>query len=170
MKEINVVLLKMKDIEYGYLYEGKDISENEDLPKHYTLNSPEKTIKDKMGVCWDQVELERKYFDELNVETKSYFMCNYDGTFFPTHTFLVVFIDNKYYYFENAWMPYKGVEKFNSLRELLNVVVSRFNKMCIDKYNLKESDTVIYEYTKPEYNITGKYFFEHCENGTKIDI
>lgn len=170
MKEINDVLLKMKDIEYGYLYEGKDISENEDLPKHYTLNSPEKTIKDKMGVCWDQVELERKYFDELNVKTKSYFMCNYDGFFFPTHTFLVVFIDNKYYYFENAWMPYKGVEEYSSIHELLKEVVSRFNKMCMEKYNLNEKDTVIYEYTKPEYNITGKCFFEHCENGTKISI
>ncbi len=53
MKEINDVLLKMKDISYGYLYENKDISENKDLPKHYTLSSKEKTIKDKMGVCWD---------------------------------------------------------------------------------------------------------------------
>lgn len=110
MEEINEILLKMKDISYGYFYEGKDISESEDLPKYYTLNTPEKTIKDKMGVCWDQVELERKYFDSINVKTKSYFMCNYDGSFFPTHTFLVVFINNKYYYFENAWMPYKGVE------------------------------------------------------------
>ena len=96
---LNEVLLKMKDIEYGYLYQGKDISETEDLAKYYTLNSPEKTIKDKMGVCWDQVELERKYFNELNVKTKSYFICNYDGSFFPTHTFLVVFINNKYYYY-----------------------------------------------------------------------
>ena len=63
---LNEVLLKMKDIEYGYLYQGEDISETEDLAKYYTLNSPEKTIKDKMGVCWDQVELERKYFNELN--------------------------------------------------------------------------------------------------------
>ena len=62
---LNEVLLKMKDIEYGYLYQGEDISETEDLAKYYTLNSPEKTIKDKMGVCWDQVELERKYFNEL---------------------------------------------------------------------------------------------------------
>ena len=167
---LNEVLLKMKDIEYGYLYQGKDISETEDLAKYYTLNSPEKTIKDKMGVCWDQVELERKYFNELNVKTKSYFICNYDGSFFPTHTFLVVFINNKYYYFENAWMPYKGVEEFNSLRELLKEVVSRFNKMCIDKYDLKESDTVIYEYDMPKFNISGKDFFTYCENGTKINI
>ena len=75
---LNEVLLKMKDIEYGYLYQGEDISETENLSKYYTLNSPEKTIKDKMGVCWDQVELERKYFNELNVKTKSYFICNYD--------------------------------------------------------------------------------------------
>lgn len=69
-----------------------------------------------------------------------------------------MFINNKYYYFENAWMPYKGVEEFNSLRELLKEVVSRFNKMCIDKYNLKESDTVIYEYDMPKFNISGKDF------------
>lgn len=69
-----------------------------------------------------------------------------------------MFINNKYYYFENAWMPYKGVEEFNSLRELLKEVVSRFNKMCIDKYNLKESDTVIYEYDVPKFNISGKDF------------
>ena len=33
---------------FTYFYEGKDISESEDLPKYYTLNTPEKTIKDKM--------------------------------------------------------------------------------------------------------------------------
>ena len=55
-------------------------------------------------------------------------------------------------------MPYKGIEEFNSLRELLKEVVSRFNKMCIDKYNLKESDTVIYEYDVPKFNISGKDF------------
>ena len=64
----------------------------------------------------------------------------------------------------------KGIEEFNSLRELLKEVVSRFNKMCIDKYNLKESDTVIYEYDVPKFNISGKDFFTHCENGTKISI
>ena len=51
MEEINDVLLKMKDISYGYFYEGKDISESEDLPKYYTLNTPEKTIKEK----WEYV-------------------------------------------------------------------------------------------------------------------
>lgn len=170
MEEINEVLLKMKDISYGYFYEGKDISESEDLPKYYTLNTPEKTIKDKMGVCWDQVELERKYFDSINVKTKSYFICNYDGSFFPTHTFLVVFQNNKYYYFENSWLPYKGVEEFNSLSDLLKEIVLRFNKMCIEKYDLKEENTVIYEYDVPKFNICGKDFFAHCEKGIKINI
>lgn len=170
MKEINEVVLKMMDINYGYLYEGEDISESEDLPKYYTLNSPEKTIKDKMGMCWDQVELERMYFSKLNVETKSYFMCNYDEKFFPTHTFLVLFMNDKYYYFENAWMSYMGVEEFNSLNDLLREISSRFSRKCFINHDLKEDNIVVYEYTKPEYNITGKSFFEHCENGVRIDF
>ena len=82
----------------------------------------------------------------------------------------MVFINNKYYYFENAWMPYKGVEEFNSLSDLLKELVLRFNKMCIEKYHLKEENTVIYEYDVPKFNICGKDFFAHCEKGVKINI
>ena len=80
----------MSDIEYGWLdKEGKTHTEVDDLfSKNYILQSPKEVIKNRVGVCWDQVELERLLFKNNNWNIKTYFLVHYDNEKCPTHTFL----------------------------------------------------------------------------------
>ena len=171
MEALRELMKKMDDINYGYIYNGVNIypdsefAENdEDFPKKYHLLSPTDLIKNKYGVCWDQVELERYYLEQENIKCHSYFIVTYDNKEFPTHTFLAIENKDKYYWFEHSWKPYKGIYEYNSLNDLLADVKSKFCK------NRSLDDTVIYEYIKPEYNISSYEFFKHCESGKKIEI
>ena len=166
---LNEVLLKMKDIEYGYLYQGKDISETEDLAKYYTLNSPEKTIKDKMGVCWDQVELERYLFDKKNIKFNTYFIVYYSDNICPTHTFLIYKIDGDYYWFEHSWEKYRGIRKYSSENSALNDIKEKFINDELNN-NYDDTNLFIFKYSKPRYGINLLEFYHHCENGEEVIV
>lgn len=175
MKEkLQIVLDKLDDIEYGFMDKEiniypsdlKDWSKN--FSKLYYLQSPQELIKNKYGVCWDQVELERFYLTENNIESKSYFIIAYGNEIDPTHTFIVV-KSNQYYWLEHSWEPYRGIHEYKSLNELLKDVKNKF-ELSLKNQNIKNYKLAIYEYIKPEYNLTCIDFMKHCENGLKIGV
>jgi hypothetical protein len=155
------------NIQYGWLgtdnkirkYTDKDFdgpdSEKEFWNK-YKLQSPDELIKNKWGVCWDQVELERYFFSTFTkdiLQFKTYFM-KADNN--QTHTFLV-FENNSgvFYHFENSWGSYRGIHgPFNSEQRLVNEIISTFKK----QFNVKAFRYK--EYRKPKYGISGEKFHE----------
>ena len=71
-EEIQQFLNKMKDIEYGWI--DKDghkyinhIVKNKFLTDYY-LQKPSEVWKNHIGICWDQVEVEREFFTYKNVK------------------------------------------------------------------------------------------------------
>ena len=172
--ELELILNKLDDIEYGFVDNNENIYpdnlENWDnnFSKLYHLQSPDELIKNKYGVCWDQVELERFYLSQQNIESKSYFIIAYDNKQEPTHTFIVV-KKEKYYWLEHSWQPYRGIHEYNTLDELLLDVKQKFKKY-IEKQNVHNCELVIYEYSKPKYNLNCIEFMNHCENGLKKNI
>ena len=122
----------MDTIEYGFLDEfGNNIVYNtkkwdDEFYDFYYLLSPDELLKKKCGVCWDQVELERKLFEEKGFKVKTYFICTYDGDNLPSHTFLTYEKDNSFYWFEHSWNIYKGIHKYASEKELLKDVKDKF--------------------------------------------
>ena len=157
MNKLDLIMKKMEEIKYTD-------NTDSDFSKNYRLKSPEEVINDKNGVCWDQVELERFYFEKDNINCTSYFIVEYDNKEFPTHTFMVVKDKNNYYWFEHSWEPYRGIHVYKSLNDLLTDVKNKFCK------NRDINRTLIYKYQKPQYGISGEEFFNHCENGIKIDL
>lgn len=161
----------MNDIKYGYL----DINGNlhfdidEDFDSKYKLQSPNETLNNKIGVCWDQVELERYLFEKENIEFKTYFIVYYSENICPTHTFLIYNIDNNYYWFEHSWEKYRGIRRYSSENSALKDIKEKFindelNNKC-DDINL-----FIFKYTKPRYGINLLEFYHHCENGEKVIV
>ena len=79
-KVINKIMSIMDNIEYGFKDElGNNIKdtnpqkwEKDFFNTIYYLQTPEELLKSKCGVCWDQVELERKLFQENNIKFKTY--------------------------------------------------------------------------------------------------
>ena len=94
MEQINNVIDLMnllEDVEYGWMDINKNVYLNTEkgFKKKYCLSRPEEVIEKKVGTCYDQVELERKYFKDLGLTFNTYFMIYYDAKKLYTHTFLV---------------------------------------------------------------------------------
>lgn len=165
MEQIKEIMKIMEQIKYGFLDNtGNNIldgSETENLfNKIYYLMSPEELLNKKVGVCWDQVELERKLFEEKNIKNETYFIYIDDKNKLPSHTFLVFYIKNKVYWFEHSWFTEKGLHEYDNINELLNDVKIKFVKSR-EKEVETNLDIHIYKYTKPNYNISCNEFYNY---------
>lgn len=159
----------MSDIEYGWVDQDnqKHVSDYDSFPYHYKLQSPKEVMKNKLGVCFDQVELERYYFKGYDIKT--YFIIYYDDNNYPNHTFLTFQKNNKYYWFEHSWEVYRGIHEYNTLNELFDDVKKKFIETLLNSdYTLE--NLAMYEYQKPDYYISMIDFYKHCEEGKEIDI
>ena len=106
----------------------------------------------KTGICYDFVELERFLLDFYSINNKSYII--YDDSLNFTHTFIISFINDKYYYLESSFEKYKGVYEFDSLDDALSFVKNNFMK----EYGI--SSVSINSYNTPSFGISMKEFFE----------
>lgn len=117
----------------------------------------EALLKTNCGTCWDQVELERKWFFENNYKFKTYYMFfEIEDKPLPTHTFLVYEMNNKYYWFENSFEKYRGIHKYNSIDELLHDVLEKQFDYAYKNRGacIEDKDQMrVFEYSKPEKNI-----------------
>ena len=173
MKEYStdMIMNLMEDIKYGWCDTKNTIHTTFDdsFNKYYKLQSPEETINNKIGVCWDQVELERYYFKNTKYKIKTYFIVHYDNNTCPTHTFLVYKDNNKYYWFEHSWSRYKGIHKYNSLNKLLKDVYQKFIISELNN-NYEKDNLILREYQTPKYGLNIEEFYHHCEEGLQIII
>lgn len=159
----------MKNIEYGWMDKNHNKHNNVDetYADHYILQSPDEIMKNKIGVCWDQVELERYYFKGNDWNVKTYFLVHYDDDKCPTHTFLTFEKNNTYYWFEHSWERFRGIHTYQSLKELLFDIRDKFIKYELNNDYVLEN-LILYEYKKPKYHISVESFYCHCEGGTHI--
>ena len=165
------IMSLMKDIDYGYVDKdnNKYYTITKDFETKYILQSPKETKINKVGVCWDQVELERYYFRATGYNIKTYFIVSYDNDKCPTHTFLVFEKDNNYYWFEHSWERFRGIHQYNTLESLLTDIKDKFIKYELN--NIYDKDTLcLYEYKKPNSHLSVAEFYKHCENGIKINL
>jgi hypothetical protein len=65
-------------IEYGYIGQNNKIykSANKEFEADYLLQVKDRLTSTKIGHCWDFVELERYYFNQLKIKNESYFICD----------------------------------------------------------------------------------------------
>lgn len=160
----------MNYIEYGFIDKNnKRRNDYDTFYDDYQLQSPEELIQSKLGVCWDQVELERYYFENNNINCNTYYIIYYDNKELPTHTFLVFNDDDNYYWFEHSWEIHKGIHKYNTLEELLSDVRYKFIEDAEDD-NIPIEKVSIYEYTKPNYHLSVQEFMDYCSKGNPINI
>ncbi len=163
------VMSLMNKIEYGWVDVSgkKHNSSDEDFSDNYRLQSPTEIINSRVGVCWDQVELERFYFNDWKIQT--YFIIHYDENKCPTHTFLTYEKNQKYYWFEHSWAKFRGIYEYETKKDLLRDVKNKFIKFELNNH-FGEDNLFVYEYEKPQYHINVEEFYRHCESGKIIKI
>lgn len=123
-KELN------KKYRYGVIFNGKPVAnlDNFDFWDDYKSLSVSEFEKYKIGVCWDFVHYEAKWFKEHGYKYETYYVEAEDkDNDLPTHSFLVFYLPNssKVYYFESSWGRYKGIEEFNNISTLLQTITKR---------------------------------------------
>lgn len=150
-----------KNINYGFIgrngkkYYDMFSEEWNDWYSQCIVQSGEEVLESKIGTCWDQVELERLWFEEKGYNIYTFFMwfeVNRENDF-PSHSFLIYEQDNKFYWFENAFESERGIHKFNSLEEAIENV--KYKQIKYTKMNYPDisdddiNNLVVYEYSKP---------------------
>lgn len=160
------VMKIMDEIQYGWV-DHQGTVHYDDMNEHYRLQSPKEVLKNKVGVCWDQVELERFLLKGYFIRT--FFLVYYDFDRCPTHTFLTYEKDGQFVWFEHAFEKYRGIHYYSSMNELLSdvseKVISSFNLSSIEKSNIR-----LCEYKKPTSGFTILEFYHHAENGELISL
>ena len=151
----------------GKIYTDIFSEEWNDWYEQCFVQNGSEVLNSKVGTCWDQVELERLWFESHNYKYHTYFMwfevdreCN-----LPTHTFLVFENNSKYYWFENAFESQRGIHEFNSLNEAIEDVKSK--QIEHTKKNFQEATNedmkrlTVYEYTKPKDHLGVKDYLDY---------
>ena len=176
MYRIEKIMDELNTIEYGFKDKnGNNLINSEiwdmDFSSFYFLLTPEELLYNKCGVCWDQVELERKLFDEINIECDTYFIYIDDKANLPSHTFLTFKLNNKYYWFEHAWDDMKGIHEYINIKLLLNDVKLKFIDSRKDELDSNINyDIFIYKYNKPKYHISCDEFYNYIKTQERINL
>lgn len=159
----------MGEIDYGWV--DKNGARHEKLSGFsdlYALQLPNELRKSKLGVCWDQVELERDILTQNNVATDAYFIVYYDDNKCPTHTFILFENKGKTVWYEHAWEKHRGWYEFASTNEALREVREKFIAMELAGVDLDWNKLCIYKYPAPTKKLGCLEFYKHCEAGENI--
>ncbi len=167
VKEIDA---KMSQIQYGWVdSDGGKHTDMAHYAEKYMLQMPDQLIESRLGVCWDQVELQRKLFADAGITTHSFFIVLYDENKCPTHTFILFEHDNKTFWYEHAWAAMRGLHEYSNLKAAISDIRNKFIENELGgKYD--SQNLVIYEYDAPKENLSCLGFYKHCENGKQIQI
>ena len=161
---------KMYLVQYGWVDKnGVKHTDMVHYAEKYMLQMPDQLLESKLGVCWDQVELQRKLFSDIGVTTRSFFIVHYDEDKCPTHTFILFEHDNKTFWYEHAWVTMRGLHEYDNLKSAIADIRNKFiNSELGGKYN--PQNLVIYEYDAPKENLSCLDFYKHCEKGKQVQI
>jgi uridine kinase len=175
----------MRDnLQYGLALPGgkADLEFNEeDFLKKYRLQSPAKLMKSKVGVCWDQVEFERVWFEANGFD----YLCLYLELDlppnYPTHTTLIYRTryesDNangrktsfKHHWFEHSWLPQRGIHnRHNDLPTLIHDIIKRFRKS--EAGATDESRVTVRQLNAPKYGSTCNQYMQFARSCPELDI
>ncbi len=134
------------------------------------VQSGEEVLNSRIGTCWDQVELERLWFEQKGFIIHTFFMLfevNKENEY-PTHTFLIYENDSKFYWFENSFESERGIHEFSSLDDAVERVKSKQIEYTRINYDNVTDDNmnslVVYEYSKPGRNLNVDEYLNHVTN------
>ena len=163
------VVEELGKIKLGYVNNAgqKVIKCNDNFRDDYVLQSPADLIESGVGLCFDQVELERYLLSRLDINFRTYFLLYQISDLGPAHAFLVFKDHDKYYWIENAWLKYKGVHKYDSKEDALADVVSKFINTI---ENCDESKIRIYEFDIPRSGSNYTKYIGNAMNGRIVRL
>ena len=158
-------------IEYGVIDKNgnKFFDSNSDEFQNACLNSwktknVKQIIQDGVGHCYDQVEIEREWFESNNYSFKTFWISAYqegiENSGF-SHTYLIYKDKNSWKLFEHSDYFNKGIHIFKTLKEAVTWQAKRHISFAEKQIKPKNKYSVcIKQYTKPNYGISMEQYIE----------
>ena len=160
------------NLKYGFVGKNRKIYVNQDSEdwndwyEQCLVQTGEQVLNTKVGTCWDQVELERLWFEKNKYEIKTIFIwfeVNYENAY-PTHTFLLYKKDNKWYWFENSFETCRGIYEFNTVEEAIEFVKRKQLEYAISIGVARQEDKKFikdYEFSKLVSSLSVDEYINH---------
>ena len=154
------------NIKYGFvssydnkIYVRKQVSDElyEDmLFNTYFLQTPEQLLESKYGICYDQVELAKKWFLDNGYDVFTYFSdCH-------NHTILIYKDKNTYNLFERSFPKNNSIYRSTTLEDALDI----YKKI---QFENNDVETIkLYKYDDLSYGIGFYDFINKCKEGNDI--
>lgn len=158
-------------VSYGFVgknnkvYTPDEAEMDADFQAEYALQAPEELLVSGRGVCWDTVELERRWFTEHGFNPETYFLmyAKEGGTELPTHTFVVYEKDDTWYWFEQSFADQRGIHAYTSREALLNDVREKHHAYATRHRGATAADFSrlrITTYSQPKYGSSPQEFVD----------
>lgn len=145
--------------DYGVLVNGKVYTKSSEIDWSKYKTIPIKDIeKYHVGICWDFVNYQHYYFKKNRINDESYFIVmamSDNPNDIATHTFSIINIDGKKYWFESSWYKNQGVHEVKSWKD----VVDKF-KESYDKSGKRDYEVYKYNPDGLDQNISNEEFFK----------
>ena len=165
----NSIKDKLTDIKIGYKDKNGELCSgfNSMFKENYYLQTPKSLLESKVGLCFDQVELQRELITKLDVDCRTYFINYPDDKMDYSHSFLIYKDAKKYYWMENAWLKHRGLHMYDSKDDLFDDVLSKFVD-TIPNGDIKK--VKMYMFEKPRAGINYSKYLSHCINGRSVKV
>lgn len=148
-------------------------SVNDIMNNQYKFNYPMDIFNYNVASSAEQMEFIIMFLEANNIKYKRLvFSTLVNNIINESHFFVTYNIDNDWFYFENALTDFKGIYKYNSFDELINVVISKmiytkelnpYKEININKYILNEIEKI-------DMNLKIDDINNMIYNSKKIDI
>ena len=116
-------LLEYKWMDQNYTFH-KELTPN--MYTEFSLMTPQEVIENQCGICVDQVELERDWFQKHNYQYEVLNIQIFRQDSAPGHVFLIYLENNNWYWFENAWGEYQGIHSYPTKEKLIEDIKNKF--------------------------------------------
>lgn len=148
----------MRSIRYGFLVNSKIFTSEYD--KYRTIPLP-LIEKFKVGICWDFVNYQQDFFNRNDVASTAYFFIAKndvnDGKI-VTHTFNIISVDGKTYWFEASFRKHSGIHEVTSYDDVVKILLEeygdKYDRYIVSTYNTKGMDN----------NLTSEQFINRACN------
>jgi len=170
-----LMLFLDQNFEYGVIDNNgnKHLDSNSDqfqvvCNTQWKLRPVEEILKDGVGHCYDQVEIEREWFTKNGFNVKTFWISAYQEEIENSgfsHTYLIYQDNDVWKLFEHADFSNKGIYTFKNVGDAVKWQAVRqiqFAENCIEP--LKQYKTCIKEYNKPPTNINMQEFLQFIDN------
>lgn len=170
MRSVELLLEEMSEITYGYLDKNHRriyVIKEHEFYAGYRLQTPEEVARNRLGVCWDQVEYARSSFARFGCEFVSVYVSLKTGN---SHTFLAFKLkDNYWYWFENSYAKYRGVHGPYLTVEAIAVEVIKHMREEPGVEKAKLDFVSLYDMPS-RFGLTCQEFMDHCESGHRLNV